>query len=501
VGIAVNTLAGTAAVVDMENSNVLQTVTGLSSPQAVAIDAVTNQAFIVNQGSNSVSVVSLGTAGQFRSLQIVESSPTIAFVTNPTSAVMLTINGIGFSGAPQVVVDGAALPAGDVTVVSNRQILATIPASMLTNARNFIVYVQSGGQWSNATELALIQPVPVGNSPVGVAIDQDLDQAVVTNNADNTVSILNLLTGAPILSGSTVSVGSNPEGVAVISRLGLAVVANNGSNSVTVVDEKGVDGVFAPPTTLPLCGSCFAPAGVGINSDTATAGIANTDPGSGTTQGSGSVEFLLLPSTGTSGTLGLTLTVDQFPVAVAMAPVLLSPPIPGVITTLNYAAVATDSSASSVDILDVSAARIVSRVSPFQLPTGAIFDPVNQDFLVADSVINNVVVIDPNTFIPISFRVGIGPTSLDYNYQTSTLVTNNAVSNTLSIVGYVCPPNVGGPPSCAGPRVREVVGVGGLLQPSSVVVGPNSIAIDLKMNLGVLVDQSNNRVLLVPLPH
>jgi DNA-binding beta-propeller fold protein YncE len=501
VGIAVNALAGTASVVDMENSNVLQTVLGLSSPQAVAIDAVTNQAFIVNQGSNSVSVVSLGTAGQFRSLQIVESSPAIAFVTNPTSAVTLTINGIGFSGSPQVVVDGTALPAGDVTVVSNRQILATIPASMLTNARNFIVYVQSGGQWSNTTELALIQPVPVGNSPVGVAIDQDLDQAVVTNNADNTVSILNLLTGAPILSGSTVSVGSNPEGVAVIARLGLAVVANNGSNSATVVDEAGVGGVFTPPTTLPLCGSCFAPAGVGINSDTATAGIANTDPGSATTQGSGSVGFLLLPATGTSGTLGLTLTVDQFPVAVAMAPVLLSPPIPGVITTLNYAAVATDSSASSVDVVNVSSASIVSRVSPFQLPTGVVFDPVNQDFLVADSVINNVVVIDPNTFIPVSFRVGIGPTSLDYNYQTSTLVTNNAVSNTLSIVGYVCPPSAGGPPSCAGPRVREVVGVGGLLQPSSVVVGPNSIAIDLKMNLGVLVDQSNNRVLLVPLPH
>jgi len=501
VGIAVNTLAGTASVVDMENSNVLQTVIGLSSPQAVAIDAVTNQAFIVNQGSNSVSVVSLGTAGQFRSLQIVESSPAMGFVTNPTSAVTLTINGFGFSGSAQVVVDGTALPAGDVTVISNRQILATIPASMLTNARNFIVYVQSGGQWSNTAELALIQPVPVGNSPVGVAIDQDLDQAVVTNNADNTVSILNLLTGAPILSGSTVSVGSNPEGVSVIARLGLAVVANNGSNSVTVVDEAGVDGVFTPPTTLPLCGPCFAPAGVGINSDTATAGIANTDPGSATTQGSGSVAFLLLPATGTSGTLGLTLTVDQFPVAIAMAPVLLSPPIPGVITTLNYAAVATDSSSSSVDILNVSSASIVSRVSPFQLPTGVVFDPVNQDFLVADSVINNVLVIDPNTFIPISFRVGIGPTSLDYNYQTSTLVTNNAVSNTISIVGYVCPPNAGGLPSCAGPRVRDVVGVGGLLQPSTVVVGPNSIAIDRKMNLGVLVDQSNNRVLLVPLPH
>ena len=427
-------------------------------------------------------------------------------MTNPTSAVTLTINGIGFSGAPQVVVDGTALPAGDVTVVSNRQILATIPASMLTNARNFIVYVQSGGQWSNTTELALIQPVAVGNSPVGVAIDQDLDQAVVTNNADNTVSILNLLTGAPILSGSTVSVGSNQEGVSVIARLGLAVVANNGSNNFTVVDEAGVDGVFTPPTTLPLCGTCFAPAGVGINSDTATAGIANTDPGSATTQGSGSGGFVLLPATGTTATLGATVTVDQFPVAVSMAPVLLSPPIPGVITTLDYAAVATDSasnnsSTSSVDILNVASDSIVSRVSPFQLPTGVVFDPVNQDFLVADSVINNVGIIDPNTFILISFRVGIGPTSLDYNYQTSTLVTNNAVSNTISIVGYVCPPNPSGPPNCAGPRVRDVLGVGGLLQPASVVVGPNSIAIDLKMNLGVLVDQSNNRVLLVPLPH
>jgi DNA-binding beta-propeller fold protein YncE len=498
VGIAVNALAGTAAIVDMGNSNVLQTVTGLSSPQAVAIDAVTNQAFIVNQGNGTVSVVTLGVAGQFRPLQISESSPAIAFVTNPVSAVTLTINGIGFSGSSQVVLDGTALPPGDVTVVSARQILVTIPATILTNARNFIVYVQSGGQWSNSTELALVQPVPVGNAPVGVAIDQNLDQAVVTNNADSTVSILNLLTGAPILSGSTVSVGSNPTGVSVISRLGLAVVANNGSNNVTIVDEEGLNGVFAPPTTLPLCGVCNSPTGVGLNSDTATAGVANTT--------SNNVSFVSLPSNGTSAILGTTLTVDQFPVAVAMAPVLLSPPIPGVLTSLDYAAVATDSesnnsSSSSVDLLNVGAASIVKAVAAFQLPTGVVFDPVNQDFLVADSVINNVVIVDPNTFIPTSFSVGIGPTSLDYNYQTSTLVTNNAASNTISIVGYVCPPNPNGPPSCAGPRVRDVLGVGGLLQPASVVVGPNSIAIDLKFNLGVLVDQSNNRVLLVPLPH
>jgi hypothetical protein len=232
---------------------------------------------------------------------------------------------------------------------------------------------------------------------------------------------------------------------------------------------------------------------VGSNSDTATAGTANTT--------SNNVSFIALPISGTTPTLGGTTTVDQFPDALALAPVLLSPPIPGVTLTINFAAVATASSASSVDLINSDADSIVSRVGNFQLPTGVVFDPVNQDFLVADSVINNVVIIDPNTFIPTSFRVGIDPTSLDYNYQTSTLATNNAGSNTISIVSYVCPPVLNAPPSCAGPRVRDVLGIGGLVQPSSVMIGPNSIAIDWKMNLGVLVDQSNNRVLLVPLPH
>jgi DNA-binding beta-propeller fold protein YncE len=250
VGIAVNRLANTAAIVDMENSNVLQTVSGLNTPQAVAIDAVTNQAYVVNQGNNTVSVIPLGTPGQFRTLQIVESSPAVAFVTNPPTGLTLTINGIGFTGAAQVVLDGTPLSAGDVTVVSNRQIVATVSASMLTNARNYIVYVQNGGQWSNTTELTMIQPVPVGNTPIGVAIDQDLDQAVVTNYSDNTVSILNLITGMPILPEPTMPVGSNPEGVSVIARLGLAVVANNGSNNVTILDEAGIDGTFASPTTI-----------------------------------------------------------------------------------------------------------------------------------------------------------------------------------------------------------------------------------------------------------
>jgi len=286
----------------------------------------------------------------------------------------------------------------------------------------------------------------------------------------------------------------------VVARLGLAVVANNGSNDVTVVDEAGSNGTFAPPTTIPLCNVCFKPAGVGTNSDTATAGIADTNPSTGNpTQGD--VSFISLPTSGTEGTAGAAVPVDQFPNALALAPVQNIPGIPGIITTTNFAAVATASSSSAVDLLNTDGGSFVTRISGFQLPTGVVFDPVNQDFLVTDSTNDSVDVIDPNTFIANPFRVGIDPTSLDYNFQTSTLATNNAGSNTVSIVSYVCPPVMNAPPSCLGPRVRDVLGVGGLVQSSLVAVGPNSIAIDTKMNLGVLVDQSNNRVLLVPLPH
>jgi DNA-binding beta-propeller fold protein YncE len=489
VGIALNANAGSAVLVDMQNNIVLQTITGLSTPQAVAIDPVSNQAFIVNEGSNTVSVVSLGTPGQFRSLQIVESSPTVSFVANPTEPLTLTITGVGFSaGTPQVVLDKTPLPSGDVTVLSDRQLVAMIPASMLTNPRRYIVYVQSAGQWSNVTELAILQAVAVGNTPVAVAVDQALDQAVVTNYADNTVSIINLLTGAPISPGSPVSVGSNPEGIGVLPRLGLAVVANNGSNNVTIVDERGVAGVFNAPTTIPLCPStCIQPTGVGINADTAFAAITNTNASA--SPAPSTVSFISLPDTGTTATLGDSPQVDQDPIAVAFDP------------TLDYAGVVTASQSSSLDLLDAASISIIKAITGFQLPTGIVFDPVNQDFLLVDSVVNDVYIVDPSSFLSTGVRVGINPTSLDYNFQDSTLVTANASSNTLSVVSYVCPPIPGGPVICAAPQARDVLAVGGLLNPASVVVGPNSVAIDLRLNLAVLVDQSNNRILLVPLSH
>ncbi len=488
VGIAVNPTGATADIVDLKNAVVLQTVTGLgTSPQAAAVDPVSNQAVVVDQ-VGGVYLVSLGPA--VNPLQIVEASPamTVTIPQTPSADLTLTINGGGFvGGTSQLLLDGTALPSANVNVVSARQMIATVPGAMLDAPRLYIVQVKNGAAVSNVTDLSVVQAVTVDVSPVGVAVDTDRDLAVVTNYAAGTVSLVSL---APPLEspeslgqigiiGTPILAGTNPAGVAVIPRLGLAVVANFGSNNATVVNLA-----TQVPANIAICGTCTGPTGVAFNQDTAIAAITNTNGNS--LGGTGSLSLLDVSG---APVLRGSPTVDQNPVAVAVDP------------TLNYAAVATASTSSSVDLINLTTQSIAGRASGsgIQNATGVVFDPVNQMFVAANSLLNNVVIIDPVTFLQTPVRVGIAPISLDYNFQTSTLVTVNPPSHTMSVIDYVCPPLLAAP-ACPGPGVRTVIGLGGNVA-SAPVLGPNAVAIDPKLNLAVLVDTDNNRVLLVPLPH
>jgi DNA-binding beta-propeller fold protein YncE len=496
VGIAVSgssSGAASAVIVNLQNGTVLQTVGGFGSAnlQAVAVDPVTNQAVAVDQANNKVYFVSLGAA--LNPVQIVEANPAIIFGGPNVGNTSLTVVGSGFVSGSALTLDGSPLAT---TFVSSRELTAVVPGGaggLLGVPRNFAVQVQNPSNVvSNVTDLTVILPVAVGNAPIGVAIDTDRDLAVVTNSADGTVSLIALTPETPTgqyqtpagsigVIGGPITVGTEPQGVAEIPRLGLALVANNGSNDASIVDVTETK----VPTEVPLCGAqCSAPVGVAVNQDSATGVITNTNPGSSTTLGSVS----LIDVTAASATLGPTL--DHDPVAVAIDP---NPQYP-------YAAVATDSSTSSIDFLNIAiGGALVGRTPGLSNPTGIVFDPVNQVFLVANSLQNEVVIIDPTSFLPTPVAVGIGPASLDYNYQTRTLVTVNSISHTMSILAYTCPPSLAAP-ACTGPQVATVVGLGGT-QATAPVFGPNAIAVDPILNLAVLIDEDNNQVLLIPLPH
>jgi DNA-binding beta-propeller fold protein YncE len=221
---------------------------------------------------------------------------------------------------------------------------------------------------------------------------------------------------------------------------------------------------------------------VAINQDSVQAAVTANNIFSAT---SGLVEFLNFANL--SGVTSTITVIDQDPTAVAIDP------------GLNMAAVTTASQFSGLDLVNIGTASIAGRISGLQIPTGVIFDPVNQVFLAANSLANTAIIVDPNTFIQTPIPVGINPTSLDYNFQASTLVTVNSASNTMSVIDYVCPPTSGAPAGCAGPRVRAILGITGSELNSQLQ--EFSVAIDPKLNLAVLVDQNNDRILLVPLPY
>jgi len=91
-----------------------------------------------------------------------------------------------------------------------------------------------------------------------------------------------------------------------------------------------------------------------------------------------------------------------------------------------------------------------------------------------------VLVIDPINLITSSIRTGVDPSSLAYNYQSSTLLTLNTASNTLSVVDLMQS------------TVVDVLPLSGSSQ--------YALAIHPRLSMVVVSDSINNRVLLMPMP-
>jgi DNA-binding beta-propeller fold protein YncE len=458
VGLLVNPGVHEAFELDLSTPSELTAIPLGSDPIAVAIDPATNLALVADDTDGTVTVLDLGATRSRLATpepQILQVSPGITLTSS--SAVPITIIGAGFVPASQIRLDETSIPT---TVVNSRELTASIPVSFLSQPRRVVVDVQNSvSQFSNVFNLLVAQAVPVGNSPLGVAIDQDNDRAVVANSTDGTVSVIDISSpGTNPAFGtviSTVTVGSTPIAPAVVSRIGTAVVTNSGSSTASVID------MTTNPVTVPATVSVGAgPTGVATSESLGSALVVNT--------GSNSVsEF---SASALAGTMATGLGVDAGPLAAAIAP------------DLNVAVTAQASTSNDAVILDIATGTpaFVNRSTNISIPTGVDYDPVNQVFLIVASGSNTIVTLNTTTLQRTSFRTGVNPTSLSYNFQAGMLLTQNGGSNSLSVVDL---PNT---------RVRDVLPIQG----SALY----ALAIHRRLELVVVSDSANNRVLLFPLP-
>jgi DNA-binding beta-propeller fold protein YncE len=460
--------------------------TGGTGSGAVAIDPATNLALVANAGSHDISVISL--SGPIHAPQIsrvlIPSSRrlfpqgTSFSSTTPAADLPVQIFGAGFTGSPQVRLDGVILPGATVKP-GGREIDVGIPASFLTAPRRYALDVVIGSNFSNVTDFTVVEAVDVTGTgcaapqPTAVAIDDQRDLAIAANIGCNNVSVIDLTNGQIT---QTIAVGTAPAGVAVIPRLGLAVVSNSNVNLTTGASTGAgtvsvVDLTQNKVTASPTVGT--TPGGVAINPDTGVAFVLNS--------GSNTVSALDLTAT---TILATNAAVDQRPISIAIDP-------DRGVALVGAVQLNANSTQGVLDVLDVSSSAPIvrNRISSFtSLPTGIAFDPVNTFFYAVSSLTNTFQVVNPDTGQAASVRVGVNPTSLAYNPETGTLVTVNSASNTLSFVDM------------QSFRTTATIGMGTVPPPNGTGNPQFAVAIHPRTNLAVITDAANNRVLLFPLP-
>ena len=504
IAVAVNSSTNTVSVIDptgppdkqgprrLNDGNLFTLNTncaGNNCAVAVAIDPGSNRAVVVNHSDNSVSVLNLGAIQPF---SITESSPKTVITAsslgsgpNPTPQ-QVTVIGKGLTctnGSTNLIVRLDGIPLQNPSCVGNgdRQLTATVPFNLLTSARQFALDVENpSGGVTNAEGFTVEQSVDVSSpscpipQPSGVSIDPQLNYAAVTLFGCNDLALINLATGT----GSIVPVGANPIGVAVISRLGVAVVANNGGNgTASIVDESKLS-----VTQTVSTGS--GPIGAAADEATGEVAIANSV--------ANTVTVVNAVTGGTS-----SISTGQRPVAVGF-------------NYVNHQVAVAASSSNSLGI-STGPGGATSQNFSVNSPTSVIYDPVPTDcgsnsngtttnttgcFLVNSSGGNSVNVIDPVSSIQTAFRVGINPTAIAYNFRTSTLVSTNTASHTVTVADFL------------GQRIRAVLtlpptnSVNANVALSLAFQGALQYALDIHpfTNIAVIADTANGQVLFVPLP-
>jgi hypothetical protein len=177
---------------------------------------------------------------------------------------------------------------------------------------------------------------------------------------------------------------------------------------------------------------------------------------------------------------------------------------------VNHQVAVAASSGNSVGISDGGAGS-QNQTFSISAPTSVIYDPVPTDcgsnsngtttntvgcFIANSSTGNSVNIIDPVSSVQIAFRIGINPTALAYNYLTSTLVSTNTASHTVTVADFL------------GQKIRAVLSLPPATSANSNLAlslafsGALQYALDIHKftNIAVIADTVNGRVLFVPLP-
>jgi len=234
----VPTGAGTAAAIETGTNTVSSTIPVGTKPVYGVMTATALRAFVINQGSNDVTVIN----AESNALDTGTPSGN-GTISDPAAVAPIWADFAPTLNEMVVANEGDGTTKGSVSIFSIPLCSSTAESNPNCSTTNPIDAVGFG---------TLVAHIPVGKNPLMIAALQDGTQAYVINQGDSTVSVINLTTDT-VTATIPVPDTPNPTFIAVTTGAptGKVYVTSTSSTTMTVIrtDTNTVD------TTIPLQGA------------------------------------------------------------------------------------------------------------------------------------------------------------------------------------------------------------------------------------------------------
>ena len=248
------------------------------------------------------------------------------------------------------------------------------------------------------TAPTVIATIQVGGVLSSVAVAPDSARAYVTNDGDNTVSVISTAINAV---AATIAVGTGPLAVAVTPDGTRAYVANS-DGTVSVIDT-------ATNTVTGTIAVGLSPSGVAISPDGTTAYVTN--------KGGGSVSVISTANDTVTATIG----VGRGPAAVAVSPD----------GTRVYTANMKD---NSVSIISTASDTVTTPGVVGNGPVAVAFSPGGQSAYVANEGGSVSVISTATGTVVANFAAGSDPAGIAVKPDGTRLYTANTADDAISVI-------------------------------------------------------------------
>jgi YVTN family beta-propeller protein len=206
-------------------------------PDALILDPTGLQLYVVNKGSDNISVVSLYSGRAYRTINV--GSQPSAVTINPLSNV-----------AEMFVLDQGSQQITPIKLlglkVQHPISAGPQPTDLAVDDTSNVLYVTDAGDNSvlpidlSGTQPVLDQPIPVGNDPTGIYISHNNPvYAYVINSGSNSLSVIDLAKKTVV---NTVNLSGSPTGLSVSDSLSTAFVTLGSLNEIALI-STGTDSV------------------------------------------------------------------------------------------------------------------------------------------------------------------------------------------------------------------------------------------------------------------